>query len=214
VSAPSLDPEVRVILVDDLGFLRQDMAEVRQTLDDLGVRLAGMAMPQVADQASPAEIQALIQDIAQLDARYQGLRHSMVGPSADRFDGVQNALVLSHAQLNEVERSFSDIQLSELGRVRDRFENEAHQVLAERVQMNATYARAGAVSGTLTRDGFARLEEFFSGSVLNADVGMVDVYWARKIQVDDELRDAREERQLLLADLERRLDLIRLKAGG
>ena len=212
-SAPSLDPEVRTILIDDLGFLRKDMAEVRETLDDLGVRLAGIGMPHVADQASPAEIQTLIQDIAKLHERYTGLRHSMVGPSADRFDGVQNAMVLSHTQLDEVERSLSDIQSSELGRVRERFEYEAEQVAAERALMNVTYAKAGLVAGVLTRDGFERLEGFFANSVLNADVGMVDVYWARKIQVDDEIRSVREERQLLLAQLERRLELIRLKAG-
>ena len=44
-------------------------------------------------------------------------------------------------------------------------------------------------------------------------IGRIQGKTSGKIQVDDEIRSVREERQLLLAQLERRLELIRLKAG-
>ena len=69
------------------------------------------------------------------------------------------------------------------------------------------------VSLALTRDGFGRLEDFFAESVLNADMGIVDVYWSQKLEVADEIVRIKEEKDALLTDLQTRFKLIRQKIG-
>jgi hypothetical protein len=66
----------------------------------------------------------------------------------------------------------------------------------------------------ITREGFGRLEDFFADSILKADMGIVDVYWAEKLEIADELERVRQEREDQLADLQRRFKLIREKMGA
>ena len=201
------------MLVEDLRYLTEDMGAAEQVLGDMEVQLASMRPPDLPDRATPKEIASLISDIAALHERYGSYRVGGKASVGDRIDGLQNVHTLAHGQLNEVESSFADIERSEVGRVRDRFESEASNVALQRVDLNRAYGRAGDVSGTLTKEGLGRLEAFFADSVLKADVGIVDVYWARRLQVSDEIVQLKEERNDLLAELERRLELIRLKAG-
>jgi hypothetical protein len=63
----------------------------------------------------------------------------------------------------------------------------------------------------LTREGFERMESFFAESVLKADTGIVDVYWARKLELADERERVQQERNDLVAELNRRFELIRQK---
>ena len=44
-------------------------------------------------------------------------------------------------------------------------------------------------------------------------MGIVDVFWAQKLAVSDELTRVREEKDAALADLERRFQLIHDKMG-
>jgi tetratricopeptide (TPR) repeat protein len=212
-SSPSLEASLREVLVEDLRYLNDDMIGAQDLLGQMEVQIAGMRPPDLPDRATPQEIATLVEDIASLHERYRGYRVAGRASTGDRIDGVQNVHSLAHEHLFEVESSFADIERSEVGRVRERFESEASNVAFQRVDLNRAYGRAGEVSGTLTKEGLGRLEEFFADSVLKADVGIVDVYWARRLQVSDEIVQLKEERNDLLAELERRLELIRLKAG-
>jgi hypothetical protein len=102
---------------------------------------------------------------------------------------------------------------SELGEVRVRLEEEIVAVAAERTDYERTLDEARTVALALTREGFGRLEDFFADAVLNADMGVVDVFWAQKLEVSDELTRVREEKDALLAELDRRFELIREKMG-
>ena len=67
------------------------------------------------------------------------------------------------------------------------------------------------LSVNLTKSGFGRLEDFFAQSVLKADMGIVDVYWAQKLEVADQKERVKEEKQELLEDLDRRFRIIKQK---
>ena len=64
---------------------------------------------------------------------------------------------------------------------------------------------------SLTRSGFARMEDFFADSVLKAEMGIIDVYWARKLEIADQRERIQDERNMLVAELERRFAIIRQK---
>ena len=50
-----------------------------------------------------------------------------------------------------------------------------------------------------------------SESVLKADMGVVDVYWAEKLEVADQKSKVQQEKAALMSDLEARFNLIRQK---
>ena len=103
------------------------------------------------------------------------------------------------------------MELEELGRIRDRFDVEVANVERQRGELAETLTSAEAVSIALTRSGFGRLEDFFAASVLRADVGIVDVYWAQKVEVSDEKTRVIEERNELRDQISRRFELIEQK---
>ena len=62
-----------------------------------------------------------------------------------------------------------------------------------------------------TRRGFDALEKAFSSTVLQADMGVVDVYWLQQTEVSDEIERVRIERSSREAEMEARFDIIRQK---
>jgi len=102
---------------------------------------------------------------------------------------------------------------AELGHIRARLDEEIAAVAVERTEYERTLGEARTVALALTREGFGRLEDFFADAVLNADMGIVDVFWAQKLEVTDELTRIKEEKDALTAELDRRFGLIRDKMG-
>ena len=102
---------------------------------------------------------------------------------------------------------------NEIGRLRAEFSREVADVAVERADYVRELDDARGVALALTRGGFGRLEDFFADSVLKADMGIVDVYWAQKLALSDELTRIKEEKDGMLADLERRFQLIHDKMG-
>jgi hypothetical protein len=100
------------------------------------------------------------------------------------------------------------------GRIRSQFDQQVADVSAERADYEATIGQAREVALDLTRGGFGRLQSFFADSVLRADMGIVDVFWAEKLEVSDELLRVRGEKDAALADLDRRFQLIDDKMGA
>lgn len=81
--------------------------------------------------------------------------------------------------------------------------------------LNSEVARAELGASTLavdiTRWGLGQLEDTLYDTILNADMGIVDVYWLRKTAVVDERTRLKEERTERLQELDARFGLIRQK---
>lgn len=81
--------------------------------------------------------------------------------------------------------------------------------------LNSEVARAELGASTLavdiTRWGLGQLENTLFETILNADMGIVDVYWLRKTAVVDERTRLKEERTERLQELDARFGLIRQK---
>jgi hypothetical protein len=105
------------------------------------------------------------------------------------------------------------VAASLVARIRARFEHEVKEVAQQRVEYELTLDETEGVSSDLTRRGFGRLEDFFADSILRADMGIVDVYWARTLDIVDQRTRVAEEKARLLTDLDMRFDIIRQKMG-
>jgi hypothetical protein len=70
-----------------------------------------------------------------------------------------------------------------------------------------------SVSSQVTRAGIGRVEDDFHETVMGADRGIVDVYWARKVEVTDEIERLKDERGKRTDELDTRFELIRQRMG-
>ena len=197
-----------------------DLRRVEQDLDDVLVALDGLRSdgPRSDWEERRMEAEQTFQDdVATLRREYRDLRRSVSGGDADliatRLDSLHGSLEYSLGRMGALRARLSAMESSELARIRARFEHEVKEVAQQRVEYELTLSEAEAVSSDLTQRGFGRLEDFFADSILRADMGIVDVYWARTLDIVDQRTRVAEEKTRLLKDLDMRFDIIRQKMG-
>lgn len=208
------DPATRPAIEAEISRLELVKGDAKARIADADARLAALVAPDTAPLVDAAELEALGADVAELAAASSSARPQRSGlPVPDRADEDHRVLHDSFVRLGTVLTAIRKLRDSEVGAIRDRFRAEVENVAVEQADYDRTLAEARRVSLALTREGFGRLEDFFAESVLKADMGIVDVYWAQKLEIGDELVRVREEKEDQLEDLERRFDLIRAKMG-
>ena len=161
------------------------------------------------------DLEAVSREITNLKAKYKDLRSNLVTDNARvlgaRLDGYHTSLDHARKLLEGAGQGLGKLESSEMERLKARFQREVSAVSEQRQLLAATALEAERVSVDLTRTGFGRLEDFFAESLLRADVGIIDVYWAQKIEISDEKERVLKERLLLKEEIQRRFDLIEQK---
>jgi hypothetical protein len=150
-----------------------------------------------------------------LRAAYRELRSGL--SSADASSRID----LAHARLDAIEVALKDslpritaIEKQEVQRIKERVTFEVEEVARSREVMEETRSEAEQVSSELTRVGFAKLEAFFTGAVMEADIGIVDVYWDRKSETAEAAKSLAAERKAVLDQVEDRFVVIRQKLAS
>jgi len=161
------------------------------------------------------DLEAVSRNIKELKAKYKELRALLnsddVGVLGARLDGYHTSLDHARKLLDGAGKGLGQLETLEIERLKARFQREVVAVAEQRAVLAVTALEAERVSVELTRTGFGRLEDFFSESLLRADVGIIDVYWAQKIEISDEKERVLNERRLLKDEIKRRFDLIEHK---
>ena len=199
----------------DILALKAENDALKVALVDVDQQVAALTVPSVVAEMANAGFD-LVKIYAETESMARDAASARPGRrelTADRMDGLHISLVRLFDRLDSVLKGAIATETSELGRIRRRFDEEVEEVLRQREDYGAQATEAHGVSLVLTRDGFGRLEDFFADSVLKADMGIVDVYWAQKLEVADEIKRVKEEKDLLLTELQQRFKLIRQKIG-
>jgi tetratricopeptide (TPR) repeat protein len=153
--------------------------------------------------------------VASLRSARTSARGAVRDPDAarllERLDRMHTALVGADDNLAGSESRLGRLEATELQRIRERFEREVTSVEQQRADLASTLTEAERVSVELTRSGFGRLEDFFADSVMRADVGLIDVYWAQKVEVTDEKKRVIQERNELRSRILNRFEQIEQK---
>lgn len=196
------------LLEDDLS------GDSKRAVHDVGKRreeLEGTVLQAVAEgdySRVATDINGLRNDLAR---HRSAVRDEETRALFSRIDRLHTILGDADRGLSRSTAAIDPLEDEELERIRKRFEREVANVEAQRAELEVTLAEAEAVSVDLTRSGFGRLEDFFADSVLRADVGIVDVYWAQKVAVSEEKTRVIEERNALRDQISRRFELIEQK---
>ena len=99
----------------------------------------------------------------------------------------------------------------EVALLRTELEQQDGLVLELNSEVTRAEMGAEALAVNITRWGLGKLENTLYETILNADMGIVDVYWLRKTEVVDERTRLQGERADRLSELDARFGLIRQK---
>jgi tetratricopeptide (TPR) repeat protein len=213
-SIAGLDEATRQAKLAEIDKLGAEVAQFRALEADADQRMAQLRAPSAAVTVNVAEMTTLYAEVASLSQQFIDVRPKRPGlVIADRADADHRMLDDAFARLTGVYESVLRNEGVEVSGIRKRFEEEVVAVAAERTDYEALLGDARTVSLEITRQGFGRLEDFFADSILKADMGIVDVFWAQKLEITDELTRIQDERQAQLDDLAQRFKLIREKMG-
>lgn len=214
LAAPNrLDEDARRGAELELDEVDAVLTDTSTRLSGLRVRLSQLRMPSAdgttTDLAAPMD--QLGSAISSLRASYKTMRPAKNAEVAERFDALHTDLEATASTYAKVLDRIESLADSEVSRVRERFAEEAVNVRAQRVELDATASHTESLAVNLTRQGFGRMERFFDDSVLKAEMGIIDVYWARKLEIADQRQRIQDERNALVSELERRFAIIRQK---
>ncbi|TNE92015.1 MAG: tetratricopeptide repeat protein [Deltaproteobacteria bacterium] len=219
---PSVAPELQAEAALELEEVEAELTEKGEALTEAGGPLEGdLGNPggggSIARSSSGGWAIELSRELQELRKSYEPYR-----PAGDtgqaalmiaRFDGMYTTLEHNTEVYAEILDRVATAQSDEMAKIRERFDFEIGQVAKQKADIAATKTEVESVAVDLTREGFARLEDFFSEALLGADVGIVDVFWAEKLQTAERRERLAEERNELIEELESRFSLIRSKLG-
>lgn len=215
LDAPNkLSDEDRDAVEQEVEGIMEVLLDSRTRLAELRVELSQIRAPIERLEESPvatgvdAELTGAIE---RLRGDYQSMRTGSDAEIAARFDAVHAQLEDAQATYARVLDRIETLAESEIATIRERFAAEVVEVAAQRAELDVTSREVETVAVDLTRQGFARMESFFAESVLKAELGIIDVYWARKLEIADQRQRIQDERNTLVSELERRFAIIRQK---
>ncbi len=212
VVATDMSSEVKAEIESKLARVEGELVESEAQLPELEVQL-GKLLANPVNTGQAEALQRVLSEVDALHVEYQ--RHypsvAQAQSMSQRFRRDQAQVGATQRRLIELIDRLDNIEGAELERIRARFKHEVREVSSQRVELERTLKEAEEVSVDITRAGFGRLEDFFAESVLRADMGIVDVYWAQKLDVGEQKLAMQGEKKVLLDDLERRFEFIRQK---
>ncbi|MES2638249.1 MAG: tetratricopeptide repeat protein [Myxococcota bacterium] len=156
---------------------------------------------------------AIVARYTDLHRRLRETRANVTDPDASsvyaQIDQVWAAVDMLERNTEETSRVLASAEAKEVSAVRTRLAREAQRVIELRRDIIRESAEAEAVALKAVRSGIRDLETEFRADVLEADKGIVDVYWLRKTAVSDEMTALGKEQALLLRELDDQFRIVR-----
>ena len=197
----------------EMRAVEEEMLSTQRRLEAIKLEMSRDEVIGVVEKAEKEKDSMVAAGVEKLRAKYRDARKNASGDAGEirRVDQLFQNLEDCNGALRSSMKRLRAMEQAELGRIRARFELEEQEVASQRSELARTLVKAEKVSVSLTRAGFRRLEDFFGDSVMRADMGLVDVAWAKKMDIADEKRRVSKDKSELLNDLGRRFDLIKQK---
>jgi hypothetical protein len=108
-------------------------------------------------------------------------------------------------------QALESAETTELKLLRDKLEEHTARVATLDTELGDTQREALTLAEAVTRAGLGELDSRLLSTVMEADMGIVDVYWLRRTDVEQERLRLKTERAERIRELEDRFSLIREK---
>ncbi len=128
-----------------------------------------------------------------------------------RVDHVWGDIDNVSSRIDDIANLLTRVEQEEIVRLEQEFIREANGLARLEAGITQVWNETSELGVDATRAGFADLTDFFNDSVMKADMGIVDVYWLRKVEVSDRIEELNEERVELMKELDKRFDAIHAK---
>lgn len=209
----------------DVRFVRASLEQI-----DADLLTASQALDRLSSGATRRRVLTYVQPDretdqspqARLRSSYQGI-HSRLASLRDQVPGADNnpffrqsddlwARVVSvDSQAKSALSNLSVAEKRELEQLKIRLAKETAELARSASELSEARLQADGLAAQATRRGFDALEDAFSNTVLQADKGIVDVYWLQQTLVSEEIVRVQKERAAREAELEARFDVVRQK---
>ncbi len=206
---------------EDRASVSARLGEVKADLEHARGELARLQSEQVKLEASASQhrSQADSAGNSAMIAGYDGLHDELAAlrrhaPASEKdtarlIDGMWARLSGVDSKSESLASRLGSLESTELASIRRTLDRETREVSQQKNDYVSRSAAADRLADEVTRDGLNGLRVEFSESVLEADKGIVDVYWVKKVTVSDERRAMNLEREALLRELNQRFSIIR-----
>lgn len=217
--AGSLTDEDEQRVRDELAEVRGELDEIQRDLETLqspATRRVVMApLPQGRNSDASNQRTMIVNDYGSLRTKVKGVRGAVSDPERtaifSRSDALWARLDAIDARADVVRGDLGQAEQQELAILKRKLAEETETVRGLDGDLVAVQGTADDLSVEITRSNFARLQEQVFETIMEADKGIVDVYWIRKTDVGDEITRLAKERGLKLDELNSRFNVIRQK---
>ena len=215
LGASDLPPEQRAEVERELEALGSDLSAARAELGRLQSEYAELqskastlrdAAEASGNEALNAGYDTLHKELA---AYRKHVRTSDKNAITGRFDSLWTRLDAIQSGAQRLSGELGSLEAKEFTRLKSTFDAEVGNVARERGELGTAQGHVSALADQVTRQGLERVRSDFAESVLEADKGVVDVYWVKKVDVSDEYSALLKEQEALVRELNGRFRLIR-----
>jgi TolA-binding protein len=212
-----LAPEDAAFVRSGITAAQSELAAVQAELERLQsetVRrrvLQSVTAPPAMDQ--DAARSGLVTRYDELRKRLAGMRRYATDADASavfaQIDRVWADIERLEGLAEDTRRVLTTAEARELSAVRSSVMGEAQRVAGLQKDVDAVASAADTVAAGVLRGGIEDLEAQFRQDVLDADKGIVDVYWLRKSATSEEMTSLAVEQSRLLRELDERYRIVR-----
>lgn len=200
----------------ELVAQQAELAELKIKLEDLQSQAIKRKILRTVDGIQEGEDPAVrvqvLSDINALRQKVSVYRKNVTdNDSATFFASVD----LLWSQLDQMERNadaaastLQSTEAREMQLVLRELEDQRRQVASLRTDLGTRGARTEELAMRILQQGMADARDAFREDVVTADKGVVDVYWVRNTQMDDDIEALLDQRSKLLAELDNQYRII------
>lgn len=204
---------VRAELVRQQEELTRLLAELDQLQSEVVRRKILRTVESQGNAEDVSQRSAMQVRQSDLRRRLATLRRQVTDPDAAatfaQIDALWSLLEKLDVSSSDTSRIITAAEAREMTAVRTRLAQEAQRVGELRRGVDHESGESGRLAERVMRRGLSDLEREFQGDVIQADKGIVDVYWMRKAEASDEMQFMAEEQSRLLRELDEEYRIIR-----
>jgi len=216
--ASNLTPDAREFVDAQLAELRQTLTKVEADVggitSDARRRTLLATVPAARDQGNVAIAGGIAASLDELHRNVRTLRAKNTSADAATFSKIDQFWVRVHdadARSLATREVLDKVEQVEVAILRKKLSEQETTVAHLDGEVTRVTEGTRDLAVDITRASLEELETRLFETILEADMGIVDVYWLRKSEVVDRRQELKSERSDRISEMEARFSLIRQK---